>query len=188
MSGGPKRSRGKPVFALVGLLTVGVGPMIATALEIDWFTLDGGGGTSSAGFLSVRGTIAQPDALPLSGGSLVLRGGFWSAPGLTATDAPILPGGALPVRHRLSAGSPNPSRWRSTLEFDLPRRERARIRVYDVAGRLVNTLVDAELEPGSHEVVWDGRDRSGRRVASGVYLVRMSTGSFGATRKLMRLH
>ena len=44
---------------------------------IDWFTIDGGGGTSSGGTYTVSGTIGQPDAGTLSGGSYTLQGGFW---------------------------------------------------------------------------------------------------------------
>ncbi|MBZ0267961.1 T9SS type A sorting domain-containing protein [bacterium] len=162
-------------------------PAIAVALEVDWFSIDGGGGRSVAGFLALTGTVGQPDAGPLEGGSLVLRGGFWAAPGLTVTDAPALQSAVMPARHRLSASAPNPSRHRTTLQFDLPRKEMTRIRVYDVAGRVVSTLVEGELDAGTHEVAWDGRDRSGARVASGVYLVRMQAGNFGATRKVTRL-
>lgn len=162
-------------------------PAIVAALEIDWFTIDGGGGTSTAGFLALTGTVGQPDAGPLSGGSLVLRGGFWAAPGLTVTDSPAVESPVSPLRHRLSASAPNPSRHLATLQFELPRQETTHIRVYDVSGRIVSTLIDGELEAGTHEVTWDGRDRSGSRVASGVYLVRMQAGSFGATRKVTRL-
>ena len=45
--------------------------------SIDWFTIDGGGGTSTGGVYSVTGTIGQPDAGHLSGGNYTLDGGFW---------------------------------------------------------------------------------------------------------------
>jgi hypothetical protein len=45
--------------------------------KIDWFTMDGGGGTSTGGVYSVSGTIGQPDAGQMSGGSYTLDGGFW---------------------------------------------------------------------------------------------------------------
>lgn len=45
--------------------------------EVTWFTVDGGGGTSSGGDFVVRGTAGQPDAGDLAGGDFVLRGGFW---------------------------------------------------------------------------------------------------------------
>lgn len=51
------------------------------AYEIPWFTLDGGGTTSTGGTLELRGTLGQPDAGTLSGGAFVLQGGFWTAGG-----------------------------------------------------------------------------------------------------------
>jgi len=44
---------------------------------IDWYTIDGGGGTSSGGSYTLSGTIGQPDAGTLSGGNYTLKGGFW---------------------------------------------------------------------------------------------------------------
>jgi hypothetical protein len=49
----------------------------AQTYTVDWFTLDGGGGTSTGGVYTVNGTIGQPDAGHLSGGSYTLDGGFW---------------------------------------------------------------------------------------------------------------
>jgi len=51
----------------------------AQSYSIDWFTIDGGGGTSTGGVYSVSGTIGQPDAGAMSGGSYSLIGGFWGA-------------------------------------------------------------------------------------------------------------
>jgi hypothetical protein len=173
------------VLPLLGLLAV---PALVAALEIDWFTIDGGGGTSTAGNLTLHGTVGQADAGPLEGGGFTLKGGFWPAAGTTATGAPELAGSpGLPSVARLSLAAPNPFRDRSTFEFDLPRESRATIRVYDITGRLVKALVEDELPAGSHRAVWDGRDGQGLRVASGVYLVRMQADGFGATRKLTRL-
>lgn len=49
-------------------------------LEISWWTVDGGGGLSGSGNYTLSGTIGQPDAGVLAGGSYTLRGGFWAAP------------------------------------------------------------------------------------------------------------
>src|SRR5881396_96795 len=51
---------------------------LAQSYSIDWFTIDGGGGTSAGGVYSVSGTIGQPDAGAMSGGNFSLTGGFWS--------------------------------------------------------------------------------------------------------------
>ena|SRR5438093_650841 len=50
----------------------------AQSYSIDWFTIDGGGGTSTGGPYTLSGTIGQPDAGNLSGGNFTLLGGFWS--------------------------------------------------------------------------------------------------------------
>ena len=50
---------------------------LAQSYSIDWFTIDGGGGTSTGGVYSVSGTIGQPDAGRMSGGNFTIDGGFW---------------------------------------------------------------------------------------------------------------
>src|SRR2546426_401573 len=68
-------------------------PLPASAqYSIDWFTIDGGGGTSTGTVYAVSGTIGQPDAGPMmSGGSFALTGGFWSLLSLVQTPgAPLL--------------------------------------------------------------------------------------------------
>ncbi|QQS08468.1 MAG: hypothetical protein IPK69_10790 [Phycisphaerales bacterium] len=55
-------------------------PFAAAQPTIDWYTIDGGGGTSSGGLFTLSGTIGQPDAgAPMSGGSFTIVGGFWAA-------------------------------------------------------------------------------------------------------------
>lgn len=60
----------------------------AQNFSIDWFTIDGGGGTSAGGNYSLSGTIGQPDAGIMSGGNYTLTGGFWS---IQAANTPGLP-------------------------------------------------------------------------------------------------
>lgn len=64
----------------------------ADSFTLDWFTLDGGGGTSTGGVYSVTGTIGQPDAGPvMTGGSFSVTGGFWALPVVVQTPgAPLL--------------------------------------------------------------------------------------------------
>jgi hypothetical protein len=61
------------------------------------------------------------------------------------------------------------------------------LRVYDLAGRLVRTLVDGEQPPGLHEVAWDARGARGGRVAAGVYFYRLRVGEGTAARRLIVL-
>ena len=76
---------------ILGLLLSSV--IISSAqYSINWFTIDGGGGTSTGGVYSVSGTIGQPDAnhLPMTGGGFSLTGGFWSLVAVQTTGAPTL--------------------------------------------------------------------------------------------------
>jgi flagellar hook assembly protein FlgD len=56
--------------------------------------------------------------------------------------------------------------------------------VYDLVGRLVATLLDADLPPGRHEATWDGRDSAGRMAAAGTYFYRVVSGSFAQTKRM----
>ena len=74
---------------------------------------------------------------------------------------------------------------RTTIKFDLPRQSQVSLRIYDVAGRLVRTLVD-ELKPAAaHSVVWNGQDNNGRQAASGVYYYQLVTDEFSKTSKML---
>lgn len=95
---------------------------------------------------------------------------------------PVTPAGIgdsdLPPRStRLAGVYPNPFNPQTTVAFELAAPERVSLRVYDLRGRQVKVLADEHLSAGRHERTWDGRDASGRTVASGSYLVRMTAGA-----------
>jgi len=70
---------------------LGAGVASAQTYSIDWFSVDGGGGTSSGGPYTLSGTIGQPDAGTMSGGTYSLTGGFWSIVSAVQTEgAPLL--------------------------------------------------------------------------------------------------
>jgi len=84
--------------------------------------------------------------------------------------------GAMPTVLRLYPNQPNPFNPTTTIKFDVPVDGRATLRVYDVRGALVRTLLDTDLPRGSYWATWDGRDASGRGMASGSYFARLEAG------------
>ena len=68
---------------------------------------------------------------------------------------------------------PDPFTPTTTIAFDLARRQRVELALYDVAGRRVRTLADGFQDAGRHGIVWDGTDDAGFPLASGTYLVRL---------------
>lgn len=78
------------------LLLIGAvaAPISAQTLDLDWSTIDGGGGTSSGGAYALSGTLGQPDVGRATGGNYTLVGGFWS----------IIPDGLPPLKLKKRAG------------------------------------------------------------------------------------
>jgi hypothetical protein len=70
---------------------------------------------------------------------------------------------------------PNPANPRATVAFDVPRAGPVTVRVVDLRGRAVRTLLTRSLTAGTHRLVWDGRDRAGLPVASGTYVCEVRT-------------
>lgn len=94
--------------------------------------------------------------------------------------------GGVPKRFALYPAAPNPFNPGTWIRYDVPAGGGAMsIKVYNVAGRLVRTLVDGTETAARHRVEWDGRDDRGSRVASGVYLCRMKGPGFEKTYKLV---
>ena len=93
----------------------------------------------------------------------------------------------VPPKTELAQNIPNPFNPRTTIRYTLARDSRVRLTVFNVAGRLVQTLVENHQLPGEYTVVWDGKDENGLEVASGIYLYRLATNDFADTKKFMLL-
>jgi hypothetical protein len=83
---------------------------------------------------------------------------------------------------------PNPVNNTSRIAFTMPQAGHLSIKIYDVRGRLVRTLVDGVFEAGPGEVIWDGRTQNGKAVAAGVYMYKAKTGRAHATGSVVILN
>ena len=88
----------------------------------------------------------------------------------------------------LAAAYPNPFREYTTLRFSMPTQARATLRIHDLAGRLVRTVVDSELKAGAQSATWDARDDRGIHVAGGTYFARLMVGGKIAYRTMILVH
>ncbi|MCZ6767337.1 MAG: T9SS type A sorting domain-containing protein [bacterium] len=90
--------------------------------------------------------------------------------------------------YRLYQNTPNPFNPTTVIQYDMPPAGGAvKLEVFDVFGRLVNTLVDGFVDGGPQFANWDGRDARGATVASGVYFYRLRASGFSETRKMVLL-
>ncbi len=116
----------------------------------------------------------------------VVLDAFTFVPEAQPTAVPSGPGPPGPGSY-LRAATPNPFRSGTVVAYTVDREGPAEVAVYDVAGRLVRTLVDGPVAAGGHTVSWDGRDEAGNPVASGLYLYRLRTGNVVESRRVVRL-
>jgi hypothetical protein len=99
-------------------------------------------------------------------------------------------GSALPRAYALGQNFPNPFNPSTTIRFAIPAGEgeagvHTTLSVFNLRGQLVRTLVDEEKAPGEYSVQWDGRNDKGEPTGSGVFLYRLQSGDYSATRKMI---
>jgi agmatine deiminase len=90
-----------------------------------------------------------------------------------------------PALPSLAQNYPNPFNPSTTIRFQLPERSRVTLSIYDVSGREVRRLIEGEQGAGIHTVAWQGLDREGREVGSGVYFYSLKAGGMEITRKMI---
>ncbi len=102
---------------------------------------------------------------------------------------PTNPGSPLQLANRLEANYPNPFNPTTTIEYEIKDPGHVALRIYNVAGQLIRTLVNEVQTPavGGFKVTWDGRNNAGQTVSSGVYFYKMAAPGFSRTRKMVLL-
>lgn len=97
-------------------------------------------------------------------------------------SGPDVIGAEIPISFSLKPAHPNPFNPVTTLSFALPQAAHVKLSVYDVAGRLVATLVNGWRDAGTHQAMFDASN-----LASGVYVYRINAGDFSASGKMVLL-
>jgi hypothetical protein len=107
------------------------------------------------------------------------------------TTAILEVGGETPDEFEMSEAYPNPFNPETTIRFQIPvagQGQHVTLRVYDITGRLVTTLMNDTIAAGTYHAGWDGTDARGRAVASGGYLFELRVGrAFVQTRRVTLL-
>ncbi len=92
---------------------------------------------------------------------------------------------SMQLAYSLEQNWPNPFNPSTRITFSLPEESQVEVRVYDMLGRHVRTLVAAHTRAGTHSVTWDGTDHSGAALPGGLYLCVLQANGFTATRKMV---
>ena len=93
----------------------------------------------------------------------------------------------LPSTFFLKQNYPNPFKLQTTIKYGLPEDSKVALKVYNILGREIKDLVDEFGRSGFHQVIWDGRDNSGKMVPCGVYFLKFNAGDYNTTKKLLKV-
>jgi len=93
---------------------------------------------------------------------------------------------ALPEKATLQQNYPNPFNAETLIRYQIPNNSyRVTLRIFDLLGRVVKTLVDQRQDGGDYQIVWDGKDKDGKDVGSGVYFCSLTVGPVLCARKIV---
>ncbi len=168
--------------------TVNISLQIGSTADLDWFLYNSSLTEVARGYTTSNPEVGSYSA---TAGRYYLRVNGYS--GAMATYTLSITGGlakylnvpASPKEFALHPNFPNPFNPQTTIRFDVPREAHVRLRIFDVRGRVVATLVDQPLLAGFHREIWDGRVDEGGRAASGVYFYRLETDDRVFNRKMI---
>lgn len=138
---------------------------------------DGDGRTNGEELQDPNGTWKIGDPPPGDPNLVTLPG----VPDVTGVDE------ITPLRFALAQNYPNPFNPSTTIEFNIPNASFVSLKVYDAAGKEIRTLVNTNKSAGLNTVVWNGKNNSGRSVASGMFFYRLSAGKNVAVNKMILL-
>ena len=124
------------------------------------------------------GTPAANQEVVFDDFTFIPEGGTTDVADGSGVRIPVAPAG------RLLPAAPNPFNPRTTIRFALDSDGAVQLGIFDLAGRRVRTLADGSYAAGEHRLSWEGRDDEGRRLNSGVYLLRLKGSGFVATRRV----
>lgn len=92
-----------------------------------------------------------------------------------------------PKEFALAQNYPNPFNPETTIKYDLPVSSHVVLKIFNILGEEVKTLVDAEQTAGINTIIWNGKDKLGKDVSSGAYIYQMQAGGFTKVKKLTLL-
>jgi len=132
-------------------------------------------------FVYIAGRSYRWDRDDLRDNMEVILGEFF---GITEVDDHIID---LPRKFALYQNYPNPFNPDTKIKFGLPVDSDVKLAIYDILGREVTVLINERLEAGYHRIIWDGKNRRGDDIASGVYFYRLETADFSDIKKMLLL-
>ena len=87
--------------------------------------------------------------------------------------------------YELGQNYPNPFNPSTVIKYNLPETNFVTLKIYNMLGQEIRTLVGGQINAGSHNIIWNGKDKMGNSVSSGAYLYQIIAGEFIQTKKML---
>jgi len=172
----------RPTIALLGAVAFLLLPIRGPAQStVPWSAFAPGFVVSSSPTTILKSAVGQQFVGTMQGPSTIVEGGFL-ADTLFRTWVSVARQGEIPTEYGLEQNYPNPFNPSTTIRFELPRASRMTLKVYNLLGQEVMTLVDEEKPAGVYDVRFDAGGLS-----SGMYVYRLRAGDFVSTKRLVFL-
>ncbi|MBI5805980.1 T9SS type A sorting domain-containing protein, partial [candidate division TA06 bacterium] len=144
------------------------------------------------GRLDGNGTSSQPNEYSYSDAAVLTPGVYYyriteiGKSGEKTVFGPVSAsiGLGAPAEYALQPAYPNPSQGGATIKYSLKQPGQTLLKVYNVLGEEIKTLVNSRQSADYYQVNWDGRDKKGRLVSNGVYFYKLVSGDYSSTKKL----
>ena len=154
--------------------------------------------TSLSQSWSIQDLVSNTDTVNIAQGSwsvIATDGEFLKESNYGASVEFFINGIALiPDAFIISQNYPNPFNSSTTINYDIPESQHIAIRIYDIRGRLIKTLIDEHQNAGYKSITWDGTNEDNEKVSAGVYFYQIHTSSslsgdsFTKSKKLLKLN
>lgn len=154
--------------------------LCAQQSRVTWSVIDAGFSAGAGGNTAIHAAAGQTFVGSFSESNVLIASGFLAAPALRGPVTGASRVDEYPTDFKLYRNFPNPFNPSTTFLFVLPEATLVSLRIYDLMGREVATVVHDELSPGEHSVVWNAD-----QVASGVYYFSMFAGQYRGNGKIV---
>jgi len=138
-----------------------------------------------SGTVNLRGIMSQYDnSSPYTSGYQLLPRYVSDLNVVVAVNEPV---SHLPKNFSIAQNFPNPFNPSTTIEYTVPKQSDISIKIYNLLGQEIRTLVNGSKAQGRYSVTWDGKDNAGRAVSTGIYFYRLNAPNFVETRKMVMI-
>ena len=152
-----------------------------------WLMIKGNDGTNDCVFAwqnsETTGAAVQYDALSGQWSRAECSMAFCFEGQVGIDDEPV----SLPYDVTLHQNYPNPFNATTSIQLSLDKTDYVTLSIYDITGRLIRSLHNGELSAGTHTIIWDGLNESGKQVSSGMYFYKLKTSDESFTKSMVLL-